>query len=82
MCEYTCFTGWIWSRETDLLARATSLLSQGLDGRIKRLIGTSVASPVVAAAVVRLIESVTLESAVVNPASMKSALVQGCRPKT
>ena len=63
----------------DLLARATSLLAQAVDGRCTRLSGTSVASPVVAAAVVRLIESVPVESAVINPASVKRALVQGCR---
>lgn len=63
----------------DLVTYGSSVYSSSSDGRCRQLSGTSVASPVVAGAVALLASGVLHRGNIINPASMKQALMASAR---
>ncbi|KAF2361197.1 Peptidase S8/S53 domain [Trinorchestia longiramus] len=63
----------------DLVTYGSSVYGSSSDGRCRQLSGTSVASPVVAGAVALLASGVMHRGSLINPASMKQALMASAR---
>lgn len=65
----------------DIMAYSQTVKSSTIDGGCKTLSGTSVASPVVAGAIALLASTLppNIRWKIINPASMKQVLVEGCQ---